>query len=264
MNQVLAEPQSLPAPVRLRAESKNAIGTTAFFRNRALLSVLLQRLAALQGTQISVLVHACSIGAEVWSLAIATQLDPRLANKELLICASDLEPEFVAFAQRGIYPRAVLSGMQAAERACFDPLDDQNVQIKDALRGRVRFLPAESIAAFEPDRVFDVVVLLNALLYMPAADQSLVIDRVARYNRHLLVTTGFHFDRIKPDMLRNGYRPVGAAARAIHDGWLDRRRDVPLGAETIPGKIFHLWSLPPYREIEDFDYKYCALFEKRG
>ena len=115
---------------------------------------------------------------------------------------------------------------------------------------------------FESNRTFDVVLLLNVLLYMTAELQSLTIDRIARYNRAVLVTTGFHLERIRSDMQRNGYQPVNEDLRAIHDGWTDRRRNGPARDETVPGRIYHAWSLPPFSEIDDFEYKYCAVFEK--
>jgi chemotaxis methyl-accepting protein methylase len=251
-----------PAPIRLRATTAASIGTTAFFRNRALLNVLLGRMAILPSNTVSVLVHACSIGAEVWSLAIAAELDPRLRNMQVQIAACDLESAFVAHAERGIYSRAVLSGMRPAEQSYFEPLDSDSVRVCDRLRARVRFLPAQSAAGFECERAFDVVLLLNVLLYMPAELQSLTIDRIARYNRSLLVTTGFHLERIKSDMQRNGYRPVNEDLHAIHDGWTDRRRNGPPREETVPGKIYHAWSLPPFSEIDEFEYKYCAVFER--
>ena len=192
------------------------------------------------------------------------QLDPRLRERGLIVYATDLCQDFVEYAQRGIYPRIILDGMRPAEQVYFRLLDDQHVQVSDELRGSVRFLPAGPMQSFEADRVFDVTILLNVVLYMPAEQQSLVIDRIAQSNRHLLAASGFHFDRIKSDMVRNGYAPVRGDAVRIHNGWLDRRRDAPAGDETIPGKIFHPWSLHPYQPIDDHEFKYCALFEKHG
>jgi hypothetical protein len=249
--------------VRLRPATPTSIGTTAFFRNRALLTVLCDRLAELHSKQISVLIHACSIGAEIWSLLISARLHPALRERDLVVYASDLEPDFVAYAERAVYPSAILEGMRPAEQVFFSRVSADYVQVDRAMVPPVQFLPAGSIKSFATEQVFDLVMLLNALLYMPGDAQSQVIDSIAQYNRHYLVTTGFHFDRIKSDMTRNGYRPVGDAAMAIHDGWLDRRRDGPSVDEVIPGKIFHPWSLPPYRAVEDHEYKYCAIFAKR-
>lgn len=262
MSAAAALPAIEPAPIRLRAATAASIGTTAFFRNRALLNVLLGRMAMLPSDTVSVLVHACSIGAEVWSLAAAADLDPRLRGKQIHIAACDLEPAFIAHAERGIYPRVVLSGMRPAEQPYFEPFESDSVRVCDRLRARVHFLPAQSATDFEGTRTFEVVLLLNVLLYMPAELQSLTIDRIARYNRSLLVTTGFHLDRIKSDIQRNGYRPVNEDLRAIHDGWTDRRRNGPPRDETIPGRIYHAWSLPPFSEVDEFEYKYCAVFEQ--
>ncbi len=264
MNEIAESLENMPEPVRLRVATDVSIGTTAFFRNRPLLAVLNQRLAALPVEQISILVHACSIGAEVWSLLIASQLHPQLRDRSITVFASDIEPEFVAYAERGIYPRIVLEGMRPEEQAYFHLLDDQSVQVSEELRRCVRFLPAGPVESLAADQMYDVVMLLNVLLYLPGEQQSRVVDQVADYNSHLLVATGFHFDRIKEDLVRNNYRPIAEDARKIHDGWLDRRRDAAGANETIPGKIFHPWSLQPFQEIEDYEYKYCALFEKRS
>ena len=249
-------------PVRLRPTTATSIGTTAFFRNRALLDVVLGRIAALPQARITVLVHACSIGAEVWSLLIAARLDPRTRDKQIDVVACDIAPEFVDFAQQSIYPRAVLAGMHREEQAYFEAYDADSVRVRDELRQRARFSPAQSLVDFQTDESFDVVLVLNALLYLPGELQSRVIDSIAACNRALLVTTGFHFDRIRGDMQRNGYLPVRDRARAVHDGWGDRRRSGPARDEIVPGKIYHAWSLPEFSEIEDYEYKYCAVFAK--
>ena len=253
---------AVSSPVRLRPTTQTSIGTTAFFRNRALLDVVLGKIAQLPQTRISVLVHACSIGAEVWSLLIAARLDPRTRDKQIQVVACDIAPEFIEYAQQGVYPRAVLTGMLREEQACFEPHDTDSVRIRAEVRAQASFLPAQSLTDFRSEESFDVVLVLNALLYLPAQSQSQVLDNVARCNRALLVTTGFHFDRIRGDMERNGYRPVPERARAVHDGWTDRRRSGAARDEVIPGKIFHAWSLPEFSEIEDYEYRYCAVFEK--
>jgi SAM-dependent methyltransferase len=249
-------------PVRLRPTTQTSIGTTAFFRNRALLDVVLGRIAQLPQTRIAVLVHACSIGAEVWSLLIAARLDPRTRDKHIDAVACDIAPEFVDYAQQAIYPRAVLTGMHREEQAHFEAYDAESVRVRDDVRRQASFLPAQSLVDFQADEAFDVVLVLNALLYLPAEQQARVIDRVAACNRALLVTTGFHFDQMRGDMQRNGYLPVSDRARAVHDGWSDRRRSGPARDEIIPGKIYHAWSLPDFSEIEDYEYKYCAVFQK--
>ncbi len=253
-----------PPPVRLRPVTDQSIGTTAFFRNRPLLEALCERIDALDAAPITVLFHACSIGAEVYSFLIALRLHPTLAARDVRVVACDIEPSFVEFARAAVYPRAIVDGMSSDERAFFEEVDAQNVRVVDDLRALVSFAPAASFVDFTTPDEFDIVFLLNALLYVPGAQQSIALDQVSAYNRSLLVTTGFHFDRIRGDMQRNGYRPVGDCARAIHDAWLDRRRDATNPGEVIPGKIYHTWSLPPFSEVDDVEYVYCALFEKHA
>lgn len=251
-----------PPPVRLRPVTDMNIGTTAFFRNRPLLNALCAQLETHDAAVIDVLFHACSIGAEVYSFLIACRLHPVLAQKTIRLAACDLDPAFVNYARQGVYPATIVQGMSQQERAFFVDVDEHSVRVLDELRSLPDFLPATSFVDFETSRTFDVVFLLNALLYVPGEKQSEAIDRISTYSRRWLVTTGFHFDRIRDDLRRNGYAPVPDGAREIHDAWLDRRRPVTEASEVIPGKIFHTWSLPPFEMIEDYAYKYCAIFVK--
>ncbi|MEQ9124754.1 MAG: hypothetical protein RIM80_19570, partial [Alphaproteobacteria bacterium] len=59
---------SAPAAFRLRPTDGDRIGTTAFFRNRAFLETFGAEIAALgaAGRRVEILVHASSMGAEVW------------------------------------------------------------------------------------------------------------------------------------------------------------------------------------------------------
>lgn len=249
-------------PVRLRSATDKSIGTTAFFRNRPLLDAVCHRLGKIDQDDISVLFHACSIGAEVYSFLIAASLHPVLSTKNITVSACDHEADFLEFGRLGVYPKQVLSAMQEDEAACFETVSDTEVRVSEKVRRKVTFLPSCSMQDYETDTQIDVVFLLNALLYAPASDQSQVIVRIRDYNRHVFVTTGFHINTIKRDMQLNGYRPYPRNARAIHDGWLDRRKPAVDPNEVIPGKIFHHWSLPPYKKKRGYQYHFCAIFEK--
>lgn len=249
------------APVRLRPSANRRIGTTAFFRNRALLNRVLAEMKASRRESFTVLFHACSIGAEVWSFVAAYLSDPDLARRPLICHATDLEPSFVAFAQRARYPAQVAVGMTDAERACFR-LENNEVSPVPALQERVRFLPAASFVGFVPDRTYDVIFLLNALVYVDGPTQSRVMREIGAANSGWLVTTGFHADGIEADLRAAGYQPVTEDAEAIHNGWTDRRVD-STGTETVPGLIYHPWSLPPFsRDVPGWDWRFCAVFRR--
>lgn len=251
-----------PAPVRLRASIGNRIGTTAFFRNRRFLGVLLDELDEVAGPEVRVLVHAASIGAEVYSLAIAMMTDPRFRDRAIRIDATDIEPAFVEFAGAGRYPLEILGGLDARERHWFRQAGDSQVEIVPELRERVRMLPPASVQGFETEETYDAVLAMNALIYVEAADQWKAIERIGRYNTGLLGLTAFHMDTIRPDVEEAGYVPVTTDISAIHDGWTDRRVRTA-GSEIKPGVIFHSWSLPAFSEIEDWQFRYCSIFRKR-
>ena len=254
---------SSPNPVRLRPAIGDAIGTTAFFRNRTLFDTLLDQLAASNLKEVSVLFHACSIGAEVYSLVVQ-YLVRKLDQQFSLHCfATDKQPAFVDFARAASYPPEIIKGCSAEELHYF-LVSDGIVKPAPAVLARTEFLTASAFDSFTTTRTFDVVCLLNCLLYVPAATQTRVLAEVSGYNKRWLVTTGFHPQTIKGDLQATGYRPILANLEQIHNGWTDRLRAEPIPAEQLPPHIFTDWSLQPFVKSQDSEFKLCALFRKTG
>lgn len=248
-------------PVRLRPVVGEAIGTTAFFRNRPLFDTLLEALAAGGQRSIRVLFHANSIGVEAYSFIVRYLCLGLDRGFDLECHATDRQQEFIEIARSATYPAQVLDGVSHEERHYFHQQGDL-VKIDEAAFARIRFLPSCDFREFCSDNPYDVVFLLNALVYVSAPDQAVTIDRIAGYNSKWLITTGFHRDTIKVDLTRNGYQPDTRNIREIHASWIDRLRDQPIAQETLPPNIHTDWSLQPFSEIEDYEYKYCALFRK--
>lgn len=245
--------------VRLRPVTERSIGTTAFFRNRMLFKVLFEELKKGGQRHYSVLFHASSVGAEVYSFVIYHLVNGYSKDFSLTVHATDLESAFVDYAANGIYPSGILNGLQSSERSCFRQ-NGKTVQVVENVRRQIEFLDASNFMEFEARQQYDVVFLLNALIYVPADQQALLLDGIASYNTRFLVTTGFHMESIKQDLVRGAYRPITRELKPIHDGWTDRRVATPV-TEQRPG-IYADWSLPEYAEIEDHQYKYCSLFAK--
>jgi chemotaxis methyl-accepting protein methylase len=108
-----------PRPSLYRVYAGGHSGTTAFFRNRPFLGTLTALLAEDDAPLVRVFVHACSVGAEpyslaMWSLHRAWPLAPRRVE----IVASDIEPAFLETARRGVYPNEVLDPLTDEERTC--------------------------------------------------------------------------------------------------------------------------------------------------
>lgn len=249
----------LAVPVRIRPATDSAIGTTAFFRNRPLLYTLLEEMSRLGRDRFDVLFHACSVGAEVYSFIICYFLGG-YANKFILRChASDKEEKFLDIARQGTYPLDVLAGMTPEEAQYFDS-SEKSLQVQQRVRDAVDFLAPCDFTLDSPQKSYNIVFLLNALVYVPADRQAAALANIANYNSDILVTTAFHADSIKSDLVGGGYVPLLRNIEQIHESWLDRRV-VTNGSEIRPG-IYAPWSLPAFSKVADYEYKYCAIFKK--
>ncbi len=246
-------------PVRLRPTIRQAIGTTAFFRNRPLYDVLLQALKAQKKDYYKVLFHACSIGAEAYSFVIQYLTGGYADDFMIEVYATDREQEFIDFARQGQYPAEILTAMTPDERSLFQSNGKQAEIIPD-LKHVVQFLDAESFLDFDTEEIFDVVFLLNALIYVPQQQQAMVIDKISKYNNGYFLTSAFHMNSIKKDLTRNHYSPVLNRQVEIHNAWTDRR--VAEYSDILAPGIYANWRLPEFSKIEDFEYKYCAIFRK--
>lgn len=255
------ETKIAPNPVRLRPATECSIGTTAFFRNRPLFDTLLNRLKDDGGQSYKVLFHACSIGAEVYSLIVQYLLQQHNKLYQLECLASDREGGFLDFAMNGKYPKVVDKGMSDLERSFFETIND-GLWVKSDVKKYVEFLPPTDFTNCSFSESYDVVILLNALVYVSEKIQHQVLANIAKYNSRYLVLSAFHANTIKGDLEKNGYLPILDRQELIHDSWLDRRVEKIIGDVRTP-QVLADWRLPPFSRIDDYEYKYCAIFEKQ-
>ena len=249
----------LPDPVMIRAYNDGHKGATAFFRNRPFLDTLFAVLKSRCTDGVRILVHASSVGAEPYSLALwwLKRILPLYATSPGFdLVATDIDAGFLAFSQKAIYPDGLLSGMSEEERTWFVHREGQIVVPSDA-RSLVRFLPAMSFVEDDPGEVYDAVLVMNALTYVSAEEQSCALDRIAGYARHLVAVTAFHPDSIKDDLQRNGFLPCSVNHRNIHEAWGDRLTSGPVA----PNSPEYSWRLPPYDDsVSDYSYRFGSIF----
>ncbi len=248
-------------PVILRVYNNEHKGATAFFRNRPFIEAFFSALLSASEGPVKILVHACSLGAEPYSLAMwwLHKALPSYANKtDLEIVASDIDPDFLEFAKQGSYPGNISAGMTSQEQSWFER-NGEYFQVPDKVRRLVRFLPPMNFVTDDPGEKFDAVLVMNALTYVSAEDQSAALNRCARYCRHLLGVTAFHPDSIRHDLEGVNFEPYVDRHRNIHEAWGDRLVPGPVP----PDSPNYTWQLPPYETSSpDFTYRYGALFTR--
>lgn len=253
--------QAAVDPMMIRVYNGEHKGATAFFRNRPFLDAFFSALRAEQGRPIKILVHACSVGAEPYSLALwwlhrvvssgagATGID---------IAATDIDPGFLAFARQATYPAGLAAGMSTEEAGWFD-IRGEEMRVPAEAAQLVRFLEPMSFVDGDPGEQFDAVLVMNALTYVSVAEQSKTIDRLAACSPRVLALTAFHPDSIRDDLIRQGFVPSMENHRLIHESWGDRLSKLPVS----PGSPDYSWRLPPYDEsVPEFAYRFGSLFVK--
>jgi two-component system CheB/CheR fusion protein len=171
------------------------INVTGFFRDRdpwiALKDVIIPRiLDQLQcGEVVRVWVPGCASGEEAYSIAICLLevLEERDPNVRVQVFGTDLDPEAVQQARRGVYPATISADVSPERlRRFFTRTDDDRYQIARAVRDLVVF-SVQNIAKDAPFSRLDLVSCRNLLIYL----QPSVQRRILRILHYALAPRGF-------------------------------------------------------------------------
>ena len=161
---------------------------TRFFREmhhfdhlRQLLPQLLER--AKKGERIRFWSAGCSSGEEPYSLAL-TILDmiPDAAALDMLVLATDIDPNVLAHAERGVYRASQLEDIPLALRRnrlqTLRAESDMSFRVGEEVRSLVRFRELNLLGAWPMTRKFDVIFCRNVMIYF---DEKTQHDLCARY-----------------------------------------------------------------------------------
>ncbi|MFO7857726.1 MAG: CheR family methyltransferase, partial [Ectothiorhodospiraceae bacterium] len=155
------------------------IGVTAFFRDPDAWDLLrdtvlpeqLQRLSP--GERLRAWVVGCSTGEEAYSLAMVLREAMTAAeapvDADLQIFASDLSPDAVDVARRGVYPAAIREHVDPERLERFFTQHGDQYRVRPELRDRVLFA-RHDVALDPPFTNVDLIVCRNLLIYF---DQDL-------------------------------------------------------------------------------------------
>jgi chemotaxis methyl-accepting protein methylase len=258
---------------------------TLFLRNRPELTLMLRLLEQrAEGSSLSIMVLACSKGAEVYSILWAI----RSARPDLkvVVQAVDISPAILAFAERGIYSMATTSGPSPSTVGqkyseseygeintdthqtewIFERLTDDEIgEIFEIEHGQAKVRPwlREGVTwrygdAGDP-RLLDVVgpqdiVVANRFLcHMAPATAEKCLLNVADLVKPdgFLFVSGIDLDVRAAVAKRIGWLPVVDLIREVHEGDPSLRRGWPTG----------YWSLEPFHDRRaDWKFRYAAVF----
>lgn len=226
------------------------IKVTGFFRDpeafdflkQTIIAELIER-ARDNGRTLRLWSAGCATGEEAYSLAllVAEQLGSNFPDWNVKIFATDLAPEAINFARRGLYPANVLENLPDDYKHRFFEPKDHGYRVSKALRQAVIF-GQQDISRGVPFPRIDLVVCRNLLIYLKPELQQVVLDLFAYSLHH---SRGYLFLG-KAETAR----PTKATFELVNKKWKIYRclrgpRAIPvLETSLSAGLINHSWREP--------------------
>ncbi|MEM7744897.1 MAG: chemotaxis protein CheB [Pseudomonadota bacterium] len=172
------------------------ISVTSFFRNPEEFDALREQIEIdLKGRLsegLRVWVPGCASGEEAYSLAIvlAEVLGglSSLDGAPLQIFATDIDPDALSVARRGVYPDAIEKNVPKHLLEMYFNKTDGGYQVNQALRERIVFTP-HNLCQDPPFSSIDLISCRNLLIYFSNKLQSKVFSRL----HYALKPTGLMF-----------------------------------------------------------------------
>ncbi len=188
---LLSQPVS-PAILGVLA-SQLTIGETYFFREKGTFAVLANHIlpplvAARRATErrLRLWSAGCASGEEAYSLAILLhQTIPDWQNWQILVLATDINPQALAKARQGIYSAWSFRGMSPEILSTyFTPLPDKRWEIKPVIKEMVTFaklnLASDPFpAANNQTSEMDIIFCRNVLMYLTPKVAAAIVAKFA-------------------------------------------------------------------------------------
>ncbi len=129
-----------------------------------------------RGSNMRIWCAACSTGQEPYSIAM--QLDEVSILTSTDVVATDLSERVLNKAKTGIYQKIELNRGMPPEKLkrYFKPSDNEDWQVNELLRNRVRFMPLNLLNVPYSVGKFDVIFCRNVLIYFSSDNKSKVIN----------------------------------------------------------------------------------------
>lgn len=167
-------------PLEVKALANDLlINVTSFFRDEDVFSALgAQTIPELVRTHsgdgpLRLWSAGCSSGEEAWSLAMLVQeeLSRSKSTLKLQLFATDLDPDVIATARRGLYPGSISADISEERLKRFFTAEDDGWRIGPGLQASVVFA-VHDLLTDPPFSRIDMVVCRNLLIYLQTAAQA--------------------------------------------------------------------------------------------
>jgi hypothetical protein len=195
-------------------------GTTKFFRHTAPMKRLIAHLKKQTlPAHSKILVAPCSVGCEAYSFAILAQEEGLFEHHPTLVIEGlDLQPAFIDAARTGHVPLRFLQTMPQRYHAYFaqtahrtdrhEPL----FSVRDDIRARVRFLPAQSLLDVKPANglAYEAASCFCLFEHLEPRQAETMLAHLLKISRRLVCDDALYFEL---DSLRTAFRSVSKDAR---------------------------------------------------
>ena len=149
------------------------ISVTAFFRDPDIYATLAKEVIPrlFEGREVSDTVRVwcagCATGEEAYSVAIllAEEAAKHEVRPDMLVFASDLEANAIAFAREAHYPMAIAADVSDARLRRFFVRDGEGYRVRQEIRDRIIFAH-HSLLSDPPFSHLDLIVCRNVLIYL--------------------------------------------------------------------------------------------------
>jgi len=157
---------------------------------------------ARQGVRIRLWSAACSSGEEPYSIALSLlHAMPDATDHDILILASDLDPNMIAIGQAGIYPASRLEDIPPHFRKGAIEGTGDRFRFTERVRRLVRFRHLNLLREWPIHGSFHVIFCRNVMIYFDQPTQDAIWPRFANV------------------MVPGGHLYIGHSERLVTDGF---------------------------------------------
>lgn len=138
--------------------------------------------AARKGAKLRIWSAGCSSGEEPYTIALTLlSLMPEAADHDVLILASDLDPDMLARGQAASYPQTRLGDIPANMRGRYiEPGSENMFRFSTDVRSLIRFRQLNLLHEWPMKGTFDIIFCRNVMIYFDQPTQDGIWKRYAQ------------------------------------------------------------------------------------